>query len=147
MTDKTLRISADEYQRRLKAGTLETSSKYHNHKVHWGDMVFDSKWEWERYMILVEREANGEISDLQRQVSWELQPAFVRPNGESVKAIHFIVDFKYLDRYFRIFEDAKGMETDVFKMKWKMLKYIFRNDEHTLFRLTKRGETIESDHA
>ncbi len=144
MERMTEKISADEYQRRLKAGTLETTSKYGNKKVKWGDMTFDSKWEWERYLVLSTLQVEGKIADLKRQVRVMLQPQFIR-NGETVRAITYIADFVYKEpdprgtfAHLLVYEDAKGHETDVFKLKWKMLKWIFRERHYYRFRLTRR---------
>lgn len=141
---KTEKISADEYQHRLKAGTLETASKYGNKKVKWGGMTFDSKWEWERYLELSKLQVEEKIWDLERQVRVQLQPQFNR-NGETVRGIAYIADFVYKEAdktreypHLLVYEDAKGFETDVFKLKWKMMKWIFREHGHYRFRLSRR---------
>lgn len=51
-------------------------SKYGNKKVTIGGIVFDSKKEYEHYELLCLRQAAGEITDLQRQVKFEIKPAY-----------------------------------------------------------------------
>lgn len=57
-------------------------SKYLNKKVVVDEMEFDSKKEADYYLYLKQRQANGEISCLRRQVPYELIPAVW---GERVK--------------------------------------------------------------
>ena len=135
--------TAKEYQHYLKHGNFPDEpkpSKFGNHKVQWGGMHFDSKWEWERFMELLALEEGEQIHSLQRQVSFELQPAFTR-DGEDIKAIRYIADFVYSEldaedgKWHRVIEDAKGHETVVFRLKWKMLKWLYR-DEDIRMKLT-----------
>jgi hypothetical protein len=51
------------------------ANKYHNKKVSLGGEVFDSKKELRRYNELLLIQRAGEISDLKRQVEYELIPA------------------------------------------------------------------------
>lgn len=50
-------------------------SKYLNKKITIDGIAFDSKKEGRCYMDLVEREKRGEISDLERQVRYQIVPA------------------------------------------------------------------------
>lgn len=50
-------------------------NKYRNKKVEFQGILFDSKREMQRWLILKDAEAKGVISDLQRQVKFELIPA------------------------------------------------------------------------
>ena len=52
-------------------------SKYHSRKVQIENIVFDSQKEAQRYCELKLLEKKGEISQLQRQVPFELIPAEV----------------------------------------------------------------------
>ena len=51
-------------------------SKYGNKKVTIDGIVFDSKKEYEHYELLCLKQAAGEITDLQRQVKFEIKPAY-----------------------------------------------------------------------
>lgn len=152
MADKTRRMTPEQYKEFLKSGQVPGEaktpkpSKYGNHKVEWGGMAFDSKWELERYLELMQMEAAGEIRNLRRQVPFVLQPAF-DTKGESVREIKYIADFTY-DEHVRVIggtdfgrpvvEDAKGFETDIFKLKWKLLKWLHRS-KMTRFFLSRKG--------
>lgn len=155
MTDKTIRMTPAQYQEYLKDGQVPGEakqpkpSKYGNHKVEWGGMTFDSKWELERYLELIAMETAGEITELKRQVTFVLQPAF-ESNGEHVRAIKYIADFAY-NEIIKVpaftddgvprpaIEDAKGFQTDIFRLKWKLLQYLHR-DTMTRFILSRKGE-------
>lgn len=52
-------------------------SKYGNKKVEFQGILFDSKREMQRWLILKDAEAKGVISELQRQVTFELIPAVI----------------------------------------------------------------------
>lgn len=107
---------------------------YHCHKR--GVLVFDSIGEFRRYQELLTLEEVGEIDFLELQVPFELLPSFVTPEGESVRAITYRADFTYTDKDYDVIEDFKGMETDVFKLKWKMMQYRYCN-EYKLVLVTK----------
>ena len=71
-------------------------NKYHNKKVIFDNIVFDSKKEKKRYYELSLLQRANEIKDLELQVEYELQPAF-KKNGISYRKISYIADFKYFD--------------------------------------------------
>lgn len=124
-----MRLSEEEYRRLV--GTPPKKSKYNNNKPEYYDpdlketLKFDSNKELEYYLILKDREKRGEISELERQVTIEIQPSFVTPGGEKVQAIYYKADFFYYDckdqRDHVV--DVKGMKTDVYKLKKKLLAY------------------------
>lgn len=53
----------------------EKGKKYNNKKTVVDNIEFDSKKEAQRWIVLKEAEAQGVITDLQRQVKFELIPA------------------------------------------------------------------------
>lgn len=66
----------------------------------------------------------GEITELRLQVPFELIPT-TKLNGETFRSIKYIADFVYKDKDgSEIVEDAKGMKTDVYKMKKKLMAYV-----------------------
>ena len=100
------------------------SSKYHNEKTLIDGITFDSKHEVERYRELKILLNAGEISDLCLQVPFELVPP-VKLENESFRAVKYVADFVYRDKFgLQIVEDAKGMKTDVYKIKKKLMAYI-----------------------
>ena len=103
-------------------------NKYANNRFEWNGEKFDSKAEWHYYMILSDRERKGEIRDLQRQVPFTLQPTFKTESGKTIRAIKYIADFVYYDtdtgqRHIVDVKGAKEMETEVFKIKAKIMAF------------------------
>ena len=94
-------------------------NKYGAKKVTAPDgQKFDSQKEYQRYCVLKLLQRAGKISDLRRQVKFELIP---KQEGES--ACHYVADFVYKDTATGkvVVEDAKGFKTDVYKIKKKLL--------------------------
>lgn len=131
-----MRLTEEEYRRIV--GTPPTKSKYNNRKAEYYDpqlketITFDSEKERDYYLILKDRLKRGEIKDLERQVSFEIQPAFKTPSGEKIQAITYKADFVFLEKntdpeialkYIRRVIDVKGYKTDVYKLKKKLLAY------------------------
>lgn len=83
------------------------------------NIVFDSKHEMERYLVLKMHLRAGIIFDL------ELQPAFpIFINGR--KICTYKADFRYRDLDGRItIEDAKGMRTEIYSLKCKLVEAVY----------------------
>lgn len=115
-------------------------SKYLSKKTEVDGIVFDSKKEAKRYQQLKLMEKAGVICNLKRQVKYELIPAQYN-NGKLVeRAVSYISDFEY-DELVKarqrtvmlyddasivgkhIVEDVKGVQTDVYKIKRKLMLY------------------------
>lgn len=60
-------------------------SKYNNKKIVNEFGTWDSKKEFQRWLVLKEAEAQGIITDLQRQVKFELIPAVIEEYVEHLK--------------------------------------------------------------
>ena len=117
-------------------------NKYGNKKVIIDGEVFDSKREYYRYMDLKLLETCGAISDLKRQVVYELIPVQRekstkvykkgRKKGQPIegkiieKSVTYIADFVYTDTTTgkEVVEDAKGMRTRDYIIKRKLMLYI-----------------------
>jgi hypothetical protein len=86
-------------------------------------IFFASKREALRYRELCLARDAGLISDI------ELQPRFDMPPG-----IAYVADFAYTDKQTgrRVVLDAKGVKTDVFKLKMKLLSFYFPDVEISL---------------
>lgn len=104
-----------------------TNSKYGAKKREVDGIKFDSIKESRRYEELKLLEQTGEISDLQLQVRFELQPSF-KIGKKTYRSIDYIADFVYVDDTGKtIVEDVKGFETPEFKLKKKLLLYKYPN--------------------
>ena len=102
-----------------------SANKYHNRKTK----GFDSAKEWRRNQELEALQRVGEISELNRQVPFVLMSSYTiadettRQGFRTIREIRYIADFTYrLKDGTRIIEDVKGMQTDVFKIKRKLLE-------------------------
>ena len=100
--------------------------KYHNKKVTLGDMTFDSKKEANRWVELAIMQKNGEITDLDTQVVFELIPAQRDPVTKKVleRAVHYVADFVYYRGNEKVVEDTKGYRTPEYILKRKMLLWV-----------------------
>ena len=98
-------------------------SKYKNQRTQYKGISFDSKKECEYYIYLENLEAQGAISELKRQVRFELQPSF-KHNGKTIRAITYVADFTFYDQQGKFhIVDTKGIKTDVYLLKKKMMQY------------------------
>jgi len=100
-------------------------SKYNNSKVRYQGLTFDSKKEFEYYLLLKDKEKRGLVFNIKRQVPLEIQPAFTDKTGVKHRAIIYKADFVYTDRLTGTIRyiDVKGFKTDVYKLKKKLLAY------------------------
>lgn len=82
--------------------------------------VFDSKAEFIRWCELRILGRAGQISDLQRQVKYELIP---KQKGE--RACTYVADFVYIDSDGNtVVEDTKGVRTDAYRIKRKLMLWV-----------------------
>lgn len=108
----------------MRPMTYRPQSKYRNRKTTVDGFTFDSRKEANRYLELKFLEATGEITDLELQVPFTLQPAFRDCNGEWQRDIKYIADFVYKDKDGKqVIEDVKGKRTAVYMIKKKMMLY------------------------
>lgn len=97
-------------------------SKYHARKTVVDDITFDSKREADRYLVLKSMEEDGDIEDLRRQVRYELVPAF-DVDGKHYRPVYYVADFTYRENGHEVIEDVKGVVTDVYRLKRKLVAY------------------------
>ena len=65
----------------------------------------------------------GEISDLRRQVAYELVPSVRFADANRAKpAIRYVADFVYVEKGAEVIEDVKGVLTPEFKLKRHLMK-------------------------
>ena len=92
-------------------------TKYNNTKIRVDGRLFDSKAEAARWQELQMLERAGEITELERQVEYELIP---KQKGE--RAVKYIADFRYVDHEGKtVVEDTKGVKTPVWIIKRKLM--------------------------
>ena len=111
-------------------------SKYKNRKITVGGEEFDSQREYERWQQLRLLERAGKISTLFRQVSFELIPAqyetverISEKTGKRLKdqmrcveqKCCYVADFVYWKDGQMVVEDAKGVRTDAYIIKRKLM--------------------------
>ena len=112
-------------------------------------VVHDSKKEADRWCELRLLERAGKISDLKRQVPYELIPAqyeiterYSKSSGKRLKdskklieqKCSYIADFVYYDNDSKkiIVEDTKGVKTKEYILKRKLLLYMFNIKVHEI---------------
>lgn len=124
-----------------------SGNKYNNEKVVIDGITFDSKLEGERYRQLKVSQDVGLIEGLCVHPSILLIPKF-KHDGETIRATTYSADFKYTQDGHEIYEDVKGVETNVFKLKkkwvWSLgydLRVLFREDVMGYGRPKSRGKT------
>ena len=99
-------------------------SKYHNRKVTQGGETLDSVKEYRRFCELRLLERAGAVTDLRRQVKFELIPA-QRVDGKVVeRACSYVADFVYMENGQQVVEDAKGMRTQEYRLKRKLMLWV-----------------------
>lgn len=96
------------YSKKMKFGNIKATTK---------EGTFDSKKEYNWWNKLKQKEKKGEISHLQRQV-----PITLIDKSSFGREIKYIADFTYEDKKTQeiCVCDAKGFETDVFKLKARL---------------------------
>lgn len=103
-------------------------NKYRAQKIVIDGEAFDSKKEANRWRELQILERSGKIWDLCRQVKYQLIPAQYRYiNGKErcvERASDYCADFVYKDAKGLHVEDAKGMKTDIYRLKKKLMLYV-----------------------
>lgn len=117
-------------------------SKYHNKKVEYAGISFDSKKEMKRYVFLKDMEDKGVIENLERQVRFVLIPSLtedvvvhLKTKDKVVKktiqlAITYTCDFRYVHDGVTIVEDIKASPKSaaldkVFLIKEKLFRWRF----------------------
>lgn len=91
-------------------------NKYKNVKTTLDGITFDSIKEAKRYYELKLLLRAGAITDLSLQVKFELIP-----KSKYGRAICYIADFVYIENGERIVEDVKGIKTDVYRLKKRLM--------------------------
>ena len=118
----------------IKSFSLPTShdasnnhSKFGSLKAMVNDIVFDSVMEARYYVHLLHEKSSKLVTNINLQVKFELMPQYIDECGKTVKPITYVADFTYIDTATKKVHivDVKGVETPEFKIKWKLLGYLF----------------------
>lgn len=112
-------------------------SKYGNRKTVVDGNTFDSKKEANRFRELQLLERAGKITALQRQVKYVLIPTqrefsneiykkgahqgHFKPGKVLEKECSYIADFAYIQDGTYVVEDTKGVRTEAYKIKRKLM--------------------------
>jgi hypothetical protein len=108
-------------------------NKYKAKKAIVNGIVFDSRKEAKRYRELVALEDDGEITELKRQVPFEIVPKqdLLRPveyKGKlrkTERAAKYVADFTYRNKNGElIVEDTKGVRTADYILKRKLMLHV-----------------------
>lgn len=100
-------------------------TKYNNKITELDGIKFHSRKESLRYSQLKLYEKGGLIANLRTQVAYELIPKLVI-NGKAERAIKYVADFVYIDTVNNqeVVEDCKGFKTDIYKLKYRLMKHV-----------------------
>lgn len=93
--------------------------KYGNRKVQTEEGWFDSQREYKRWGELKLLQSAGKISNLRRQVPYELIPKRGR-----LRAIKFVADFVYTENGKEVVEDSKGYRNRLYMLKWRLMEWV-----------------------
>ena len=105
-----------------KRAPKKGKSKYFAKKTEYDGIVFDSKLEAARYKILKRYQEAGEITDLEVQVDF---PCVITVEGEDKKICSYVADFRYKRDGEVVVEDTKGIITQVFTLKKKLVEALY----------------------
>lgn len=97
-------------------------SKYKSSKIVYNGIKFDSKLECNIYKRIEELGIGCEL-----QPSYQLQPKFMF-DKHIIRPINYIADFRLNINNVEYILDAKGLETQAFKLKKKMFMYVYKKD-------------------
>lgn len=102
-------------------------------------IVFSSQLESQYYLHLKELQQHGEIERFELQPKFILQPGYTLKTGGKVQPIRYIGDFKvfYPDGR-ELIVDVKGMTTEKFEIKKKMLLYQYPDLDLVLVKYVKK---------
>lgn len=105
-------------------------SKYRSKKITVDGITYDSKKEYRRHAELLLLEKSGAISDLKRQVRFELIPSQHDRSSKKVieRPLTYVADFVYTENGKTVVEDVKGFKRStayaVFAIKRKLMLYV-----------------------
>lgn len=117
------RAQAYDVRRAAKVVNGTGRQKYANQKTEIDGILFDSKAEARYYRGLQLRERAGEISNLRRQVVFELAPSVVI-GGRRRPPLRYIADFVFDEGDKTVVADLKGAEPAAYRIKRHLMKAV-----------------------
>lgn len=119
-----MKVSKEVYEKLVGKSIDIKTNKYHNKKIEYDGMIFDSKKEYSFYIKFKLMEKSGEIQNLRRQVEYILMDNFVL-NGKKYRKTSYIADFVYeQDGETHVIDvKSKATKTEVYKLKKKLMAY------------------------
>lgn len=103
-------------------------NKFNALKIVVDGQKFDSKKEMHRYEELKLMQRAGVITDLKRQVKFEIVPQCKTVDGRKAQARYYIADFTYKERGMLVVEDVKGYKHgagyELFKLKAALMRWV-----------------------
>lgn len=126
-----VRMSAAEYRKQVGKGAklgaqacrTSNQNKYNAKRVEINGVQFDSKKEAQLYQKLENLQRMGIISDLQRQVRFELVP-----KQKDERAVHYVADYVFKEGDKHVVADCKSAMTKklpVYVVKRKLFKWCY----------------------
>lgn len=118
-------LDADKFLLR-REGVESMKNKYHAEKETVGNEKFHSRKEARRYKELLLMERAGVISGLKRQVRYLLIPTQYDEDGKRLEySVNYYADFVYYSNGKLIVEDCKGVRTDAYIIKRKLMLSVY----------------------
>jgi hypothetical protein len=116
---------------------MKPRNKYHSKKITVNGNTFDSQKEYRRFCDLSLLLRAGAITDLKRQVEFELIPAQREPDTVGVRggvkqgkviehAVKYVADFVYKENGKLVVEDTKGFRTKDYIIKRKLMLWVHK---------------------
>lgn len=88
---------------------------------------FDSGHEAKRWSELILRQRAGEISELQRQVTFRFGNQYkqvrYKPKVKKGREVRYVADFTYREAGRFVVEDAKGRRERDYAIKWALMEF------------------------
>ena len=105
-------------------------NKYGARKVVVDGETFDSQREYKRWCDLRHLQERCEIFNLERQVKYVLAPGVKFAGEKKAKtSLRYFADFRYVDITGQtVVEDAKGRQTEAFRIKRHLMKSVHNID-------------------
>ena len=140
----------DKPKKKGSSGNMK--NKFNNRKIVFQGETYDSQLEFARFLFLSNREKEGEITNLRRQVEYLLIPAqygteikHLKTKDKEVRVLlerscSYIADFVYERNGKTIVEDckgAKGIITEAAKIKKKLLLWVHGIELRYIFSATQ----------
>lgn len=91
--------------------------KYRNRRTVIGDQRYRSQREAARHQELLLLQRAGHVCDIRREVAFVLAPRVRFTGQRQTPPLRYVADFTYTENGRQVVEDAKGVRTQVYKIK------------------------------